>query len=512
MDTLDAVLLDRARRKGEQPFILYYDDILTYADLEERAGSLAKSMARMGVGAGDVVAIMLPNCPELVVVMFAAWKLGAAVTPINIRFKHIEIRYQLQDSDAKLAVIDDAYAPEFDLASAGFTNLGAVVTVKRGHLEARDPGMLGQPKASGRSDRGRAADGTALIIYTSGTTGHPKGVMLSHENLIVDASQIAQALGVTAQDRGLLVLPQFHVNGIVITTVMPILCGGSVVLRERFVLEEFVPTVARFRPTFFSAVPTIYTTLLEVAPEHSLDVASLRLGICGAAPMPVEVIRRFELAYGFPIIEGYGLSEGTCVSTFNPVDGARKVGSVGLPLSGQELRIVDDNDRELPIGEVGEIVIRGSNVMQGYLRQPEATKETMRSGWLHTGDLGRRDEDGYFYVVDRKKDMIIRGGENIYPKEVENVLYTYSKVTEAAVVGVPDPKYGEQVAAYIALKTGETATSEEIVAFCANSLARFKLPKYVEFLPAIPKNSVGKIDKKELRKLWAASSQGRGEA
>jgi long-chain acyl-CoA synthetase len=341
----------------------------------------------------------------------------------------------------------------------------------------------------------------ALLIYTSGTTGKPKGVMLDHANLAAMCDMTRAGLGITAADHSLLILPLFHVNGIVVGTLTPLLAGGRVTVAGRFSPKTFFGLVERIRPTYFSAVPAIYAMLTSMAEAATADTSSLRLVVCGAAPMPAELIARVEDVLGVVLVEGYGLSEGSCASTLNPYDGVRKPGTVGLPLPGQEVRVVDQIGNPVPQGERGEIVIRGANVMRGYLNRPEDTARTIVDGWLHTGDVGVFDEDGYLQIVDRIKDMIIRGGENIYPKEIETALYSHDGVLEAAVVGRRDDVLGEVVVAYLAVRPAPAVTVEELEALCAERLAKYKRPVAIEILGELPKNAVGKIDKAALREL-----------
>jgi len=350
---------------------------------------------------------------------------------------------------------------------------------------------------------GRATAGgpsaLALAIFTSGTTGVPKGVMLDHANLDAMAEMGRQALGVGPADRCLLILPLFHVNGIVVSVLMPLLAGASVVIAERFDPHTFFAAVEQHRPTFFSAVPTIYTLLAALPDDVRPDTSSVRFGICGAAPTSAELLGRFEARYGFPLIEGYGLSEGTCASTINPFTGDRRVGTVGVAFPDQQIRIVDAGGTEVPTGVDGEVIIAGANVMRGYLGRADETARVIVEGWLHTGDIGHLDTEGYLTLVGRTKDMIIRGGENIYPKEIEDVLTSDPTVLEAAVVGVPDDKWGETVAAYVQPRPGRTIDSEALHALCARKLAGYKRPTSITVMDAIPKNAVGKTDKAPLR-------------
>jgi long-chain acyl-CoA synthetase len=449
-------------------------DNAAFADRVARAAAL---FARLGVGAGDVVAIALPNRVELVVSLFAAWRLGAAATPVNPALTRAEMQYQVDDAAAKVVIGDGL---ELDAPIVEVDALAEEPSVHAGPVAVRP-------------------DALALLIYTSGTTGKPKGVMLDHANIAAMCDMTRVALGITAADHSLLILPLFHVNGIVVGTLTPLLAGGRVTVAGRFSPKAFFGLVERIRPTYFSAVPAIYALLTSMPEAETADTSSLRLVVCGAAPMPAELIARVEGTLGLVLVEGYGLSEGSCASTLNPYDGVRKPGTVGLPLAGQELRVVDDLGRPLPQGERGEVVIRGANVMRGYLNRPEDTAKVIVDGWLHTGDVGIFDEDGYLRIVDRIKDMIIRGGENIYPKEIETALYGHGGVLEAAVVGRPDEVLGEVVVAYAALRPGAEVSVDQLHDLCAEQLAKYKRPVLIEVLDQLPKNPVGKIDKPALR-------------
>ncbi len=364
--------------------------------------------------------------------------------------------------------------------------------------------MTAPPPPSAPPDLVTDPDALALLIYTSGTTGRPKGVMLDHANLSATAELIIAWFEMTPETRCLLVLPLFHVNGIMVSVVSPLLARGSTFIAERFHAASFWATVEQVRPTFFSAVPTIYA-LLASRPGARPDTRSLRFVICGAAPMPRQLIGEFEQRFGVPVVEGYGLSECTVVCTLNPLHGVRKAGSVGLPMPGIDVGVVDDTDQLLPAGQAGEVVVRGPNVMRGYLGRPDESAQVLRRGWLHTGDVGRFDDDGYLTLVDRVKDLIIRGGENIYPKEIEDVLYAHPAVLEAAVVGQPDPVFGEQPVAFVTLRPGFSAIPEDLTGHCRRSLARYKVPCEVYIEETLPKNAVGKIAKPVLRERLKAA-------
>jgi long-chain acyl-CoA synthetase len=460
---------------------------LTNAAFLQRVRAAASYMKTLGIGPDDVVALKLKNRVEFVVLLFAAWRLGATVTPVNPSLTDGEVVRQLDSSGARLLVVEEGTARE-----AGVTTLAV------GDLPTQPVGAEQPPHLE--------SSALALLIYTSGTTGIPKGVMLDHANIDAMADMGRLALQVGQADRCLLILPLFHVNGIVVSVLIPLLAGGSVFIADRFDPATFFDTIENERPTFFSAVPTIYTMLAALPTDVAPDTSSVRFAVCGAAPAPAELLTRFESRYGFPLIEGYGLSEGTCASTINPVAGPRRAGTVGIAFPGQQIRIVDASGVEVATGVDGEVTIAGPNVMRGYLGRPDETARVIIDGWLHTGDVGHLDADGYLTLVGRSKDMIIRGGENIYPKEIEDVLSSDASVLEVAVIGVPDEKWGEVVAAYVQPHPGLTVDPQALHALCARKLAGYKRPTSITVVDAIPKNAVGKTDKAPLR---AAHSKGR---
>src|SRR5580700_9381433 len=469
---------ERAARDPAGAAIADEHQELDNARFAQTVSAVAALLADAGLRRGGVLAIMLANRVELITSMFAAWRLGAAVTPVNPALTAQEARYQIDDAGATM-LRDGAYRV------IGLAEVTAPLPPLAPPALVTDPAAL------------------ALLIYTSGTTGRPKGVMLDHANISATAELIIGWFEMTTQTRCLLVLPLFHVNGIMVSVVSPLLAGGSAFIAERFHADSFWATVEQVRPTFFSAVPTIYA-LLASRPGPRPDVRSLRFVICGAAPMPRQLIGEFEQRFGVPVVEGYGLSECTVVCTLNPLHGLRKAGSVGLPMPGIDVGVVDETDQLLPPAQAGEVVVRGPNVMRGYLRRPEETAQVLRGGWLHTGDVGRLDEVGYLTLVDRVKDLIIRGGENIYPKEIEDVLYAHPAVLEAAVVGQPDPVFGEQPVAFVTLRPGCDAVPEDLVEHCRPSLARYKVPREVYIEESLPKNAVGKVAKPVLRQQLAA--------
>jgi len=458
---------------------------LTYDQVRRRTDVIAAQLRAAGIGAGDVVAVMLPNRVELVLVLFAAWRLGATATPVNPAFTATEADHQFLDSGARLVVNTGPDAPNAGLPTIAVSDLD----VER---DTHDD----LPPVPGDDD---ARASTALLIYTSGSTGRPKGVILTHANLAAMAAQMVRHFELTAEDHCLLILPLFHVNAIMVSVLSPLSVGAQTTMMSGFAPEPFLALLAEERPTYFSGVPTIFARLAALPPEVIPDTTSLRFAVCGAAPATEELLRRCEERFGFVMVEGYGLTEATCASTCNPIRGTRKIGTVGPVVDGQQLRLVDEAGRDVPVGEAGEVLIAGPTVMGGYLNRPEATAETIRDGWLRTGDVGRLDEDGYLRIVDRIKDMIIRGGENLYPKEIEQTIGDLEGVLEVAVVGRPDAYLGEVPVAFVTRYPQASLTAEEVIEHCRTHLTRAKVPVAVELVDALPRNPVGKIDKPALR-------------
>ena len=524
------LLEGQVTRTPDKPFLLLEsgERELSYREFDDEVNRAATALVELGVNKGDRVSLLLTNRAEYLIFYFACFKIGAWAGPVNSLLKSQEIEFIVSNSEAKVVVTESSLYPRIEQARARIDSLGHVLVIdeSNGHWSAVDgsgqwsvvSGQLDtdtikpqrRPEHSSNNDLDlhlttdhwplTTALDEAVIIYTSGTTGKPKGVLLTHGNLLSNAQQIAEWLRLTEDDRSLMIMPLFHVNALMTTCLAALWVGGSVVLAPRFSASQHWETVSRYGVTYFGSVATMLSMLNNSYPggaPPTADLSRLRFALCGSAPVPVEVLKTFESLFDCPVIEGYGLSESTCRSTFNPPDARRRVGSVGQPI-GNEVKVFDDNDRELGAGEVGEIVLRGPNIMKGYYKNEAATREAFRSGWFHTGDLGSRDEDGFFYVVDRKSDMIIRGGENIYPREIDEVLYQHPKVQDAATLGEKDELYGEEVKSFIVLREGQQATEEEILSFCRERLADFKCPKSIEFLNEIPKGPTGKLLKRKL--------------
>ena len=485
---------ENVRTWGEYVSLHFEGRDFTNLEQQRAANRVANALVRLGVGPGDRVVVMLPNCPEVLQAYAAILKLGAVVVPVIFLLSPEEVRHILADAGAKVAIT----SPELQDKLGSFP--GTTVLVGGAGPGARAWDELVAREADARAIVDRADDDVAVILYTSGTTGRPKGVALSHDNLAQNARAAASLYELDRREWALMVLPLSHSYGLTVMNAGHVLGTRGVLLRW-FNPELVLETIQRFRVQSMSAVPTMLVYLLHAPDAGRFDTSSMRLWGSGAAPLPLEIVEPFETKFGGRILEGYGLTEAAPVVSAHRLSGARKLGSVGQPIPGVEVTILDDDDRALPAGEVGEVGVRGRNVMLGYYGLPEETARTLRNGWLHNGDMGKLDADGFLYIVERKKDLIIRGGFNVYPREVEEVLYAHPKVAEAAVVGVGDPLMGEDVLAFVALRPGAAAAEEEIIGFCQARLAKYKCPKRVRFVDALPKNPVGKILRKELRAL-----------
>ncbi len=499
--TLPDLLKYQVRQNRDLPFILFNDQKLSYDEFDRVTNRLARGFKDLGVKKKQVVSIFSSNCPEYVMTWFALNKIGAVMGPINTAFKEEECRFVLQNSEAVAIVASPPQAEVLESAAAECPYL-------KTRIYFGDKPIAGSitfnSLLEGKSDKPLEdeyidPEDIASIIYTSGTTGNPKGVQLTHWNYICDTSAAAELMPLFTGDTIMMILPLFHVNAQVATITVPMMIGGTVAMLQMFNPAVFWEAVEKYRPVTFSGVPTILAILLDAPGADTADFSSLRYVICGAAPLPVSLFHRFENKFGLHILEGYGLTEGTCVSSLNPFYGVRKIGSIGLPLRGQQMVIMDEQGNIQPPDSFGEICIKGPNVMKDYYKNPQATEDTIKNGWLHTGDVGYMDEDGYFWIVDRIKEMIIRGGENIYPREIEEVLYRHSKINEAAVIGHPSEKYGEEVKAVIVAKPGCELSEEEIKDYCKEKMAKYKVPSIVVFREGIPKTQTGKIAKKILR-------------
>ena len=489
---LASILTDSAERVPDSPAIRLGEVELTYAELDERSARLATLLGEKGLKAGDRVGVMLPNVPEFPVAYYGVLRAGGVVVPMNVLLKEREIAFYLEDSGAKLLLAWHGFAEE---ARAGAATAGTeLIEVEPAAFAAL---LAEHEPAPGLTDT--AEDDTAVILYTSGTTGKPKGAELTHANLARNAEVSSRTTcEIGDGDVVLGALPLFHSFGQTVAMNASLSVGACLTLVPKFDPGEALATMQRDGVTHFYGVPTMYGALLHHPERDEFDTSSLRNCITGGASMPVEVLRGFEEAFGAVVLEGYGLSETSPVACSNHPDSERKAGSIGTPIEGVEMQLFDEGDNPVPQGEVGEVVIRGHNIMKGYWQRPDATAEAMRGGWFHSGDMARIDEDGYFYIVDRKKDLIIRGGYNVYPREVEEVLYEHPKIREAAVVGVPHDEWGEEIGAAIVLHDGEELAPEEVSAYVKERIAAYKYPRVVWFIDELPKGPTGKILKREI--------------
>ena len=518
-ENLRRLLEARAAASGAKIFLLSENDgrTWTYSEFDKAVNAAANLLLANGIEKGDVVSLLLPNSAEYVIAYFACWKIGALAGPVNSLLKPPEIAFALGDSEAKILLVNSRFRNAIAEIENDLPHLKNVIEFDDAEAATQNFTSENPPEIALKTDD------EAIIIYTSGTTGKPKGCLLTHGNLIANARQIVEWLGFSETDRLLTIMPLFHMNAVAVTTLTALYAGASTVVSPKFSASRFWQIVEEFKITSFGSVATMLSMLLNSgqqsavsgqlqAEERKLETEnqkletedrkpkSLRFAMCGSAPVPLEVLRRFEETFSCLVIEGYGLSESTCRSTFNPPNETRRAGSCGKPI-GNEMRIFDENDAELPNGETGEIVLRGANIFKGYFKNEAATRKAFQNGWFHTGDIGRCDADGFFYIADRKSDMIIRGGENIYPREIDELLYAHPAIEAAAVVGIPDETYGEAVAAFVVFKTGETASADELTDYCKKHLADYKCPTIFRFVDDIPKGATGKLLKRELKEM-----------
>lgn len=513
---LRELLEQRVAVTPNKPFLFSQADgrQYTYTEFDAAVNAMAHMLASHCLKKGDVVSLLMPNSVEYIIAYFACWKLGAVAGPINSLLKTQEMAYVIANSEAKALVYHSEFVTQMrevarlvcEIDEALLEN--AIIEFDNEALSSRRYLEFFEDSAGARSVP-LGKDDDAIIIYTSGTTGKPKGCLLTHGNLIANARQISSWLGFTERDRLLTIMPLFHMNAVSVTTMSALYAGGSTVVSPKFSVSRFWKIISDYEITSFGSVATMLSMLLSNYPSGvpaELKTDQLRFAMCGSAPVPAEVLKRFEETFHCLVIEGYGLSESTCRSTFNPPDERRRAGSCGMPI-GNEMKVVDDSDVDVPDGSLGEIVLRGENILKGYYKNPAANETAFRNGWFHTADIGYRDAEGFFYIVDRKSDMIIRGGENIYPREIDEVLYQHPAVAAAATIGVPDPLYGEEVAAFIVLKDGETIGEEELIGFCREYLADYKCPKTVRIVLEIPKGPTGKLLKRELAQQYSAKNK-----
>lgn len=499
-----SMILEESARSGPGKTALVLGERrMSFAELDGAADRFAGALGSLRVEPGDKVAVMVPNIPQFIIAYYGILKAGAVVVPLNVLLRAPEITYHLDDSDAVAMVAWEGFLQDACGGFGGAQRCRELIVVEslgeKAPEDARSfDGLLEEHPPQFDLVQTMPND-TAVVIYTSGTTGRPKGAELTHFNMLFNALCNAdKLLEVREDDVGIAVLPLFHIFGQTCVMNTSIYRGNTVAMVPRFEPGAALDAIQSAGVTIFTGVPTMYQYLLRHPNLDDYDVSSLRVGVSGGASMPVEVLRAFEERFGIVILEGYGLSETSPTACFNRSAEERKVGSIGLPIWGTEARVVDREDNEVPRGERGELVLRGHHVMKGYYGNPEATAEAMRGGWFHTGDVATMDEDGYIFIVDRVKDMIVRGGYNVYPREVEEVLYQHPAVAEAAVIGVPHEELGEEVVATVVLKDGASATEEELIAFTKERVARYKYPRRIFFMDELPKTATGKILKRKL--------------
>jgi len=533
--TLTQMLKQTVERCPDRTALAYFGTRISYTRLLAHVDRCAAGLQALGIKKGDRVALMMSNCPQFVIAYFGVLRAGGIVTATSSMYTAREAAHQWHDAGASVVIVDRKLASTAQAALADVPDIKHVIlTGSRDYYPAafarldRHVRTKAKPaKRKARRPRRTASgvtrhswqellllsrapsppstkpDDIACLQYTGGTTGISKGAMLTHRNLVTNAYQTIHWL---SGDKGgpevmVAALPLFHIYAMTCVMLSSVLAGGTVVLLPRFELRAALNVVRKYRPTMFHGVPTMYVAFNEARNVERYGFKSLRVCMSGGAPLPVEVAQKFEALTGGRLVEGYGLTEASPVTHVNPPDGAARVGSIGLLIPRTEARIVDleTGTRELPDGKAGEIIIRGPQVMKGYWNKPEETAQVLRDGWLYTGDIARRDEDGYFYIVDRKKDMIIAGGYNVYPREVEEVLFQHPHINEAAVVGVPDEYRGETVKAFVVLREGAATTAAEIITFCRQRLAAYKVPRQIVFRVSLPKSGVGKYLRRELR-------------
>ena len=490
---------DSIRRYGEYEALAFEGRRITNMDQHRAASRVAHALVRLGVQPGDRVVVMLPNCPQVMQSYGGILRVGAVIVPVIFLLGETEVAHIVADSEAKVVITSSDMMGKIEKQIGVLPNLRHVLLVDGG---GQGGWRSFEEETSGESDRfevvPRGDEDLAVILYTSGTTGTPKGVALSHANLESNARASASLFELDRERWSVGVLPLSHSYGLTVMNAGHILGTRSALLRW-FNPEEVLKAIQEFRAEAMSGVPTMFVYLLNYPGASAYDTSTMRAWGSGAAPLPVELVEPFEGRFGGKLLEGYGLTEASPVVSAHRLSGVRKLGSVGPPIPGVTVSIRDDDDRALPTDEVGEVCVQGPNVMLGYYRNPEETAKTIRGGWLRTGDMGRLDADNYLYIVERKKDLIIRGGFNIYPRDVEEALYAFPAVAEAAVIGLPDTLMGEEVVAFVVLKPGQAATADEVAGFCQTRLAKYKCPKEIRFVDTLPKSPVGKILRKELR-------------
>lgn len=490
-------LINTARTYPNNKAFIYMNESVTYSELNHKVDCFASALAAKGVGAGDTVALLLENSPQFLIAFYGTLRAGAVAVPMNPIYTINEIDYILSDCKAKAVIAVPSQKSNLTSLQEQLSYLELIIYTEPVDSPLTFDTLLKEAQTDFESPSLSDED-LAIILYTSGTTGKPKGAMLSHRNMASNAESTLSFLKLSHEDCVVAVLPMFHVFCMTVCINAPILSGATILILPKFSPSRVFQTIRQHQATLFVGVPTMYNFMLHQPDTTADDVASLRVCVSGGAAMPVELLHKFETRFKVVILEGYGLSEASPVTAFNRLEGIRKPGSIGRDIPGVKNKVVDPEGREVPRGEVGELIVQGPNVMLGYYGKPESTALTLRKGWLYTGDMATMDEDGFIFIVDRKKDMIIVGGYNVYPREVEEVLYQHPFILEAAVIGVPDEEYGERVKAYI-VKKENNLSEAEIVSFCQEKLVKYKVPREIEFLEELPKNRTGKILRRSLK-------------
>lgn len=487
---------------GEHVSIIFEGKEYTNVQMDRAARKLGNALKKLGVKRGDRVILQMPNSPEVFQAFQGIWKIGAIAVPINYQIGAEETAYIYQDSGADIVITVPEFMDKVKEAQTKSPGVKNVIVVSEKAIEGTLSFAKLLQESSDKLEIVQTDDNdVAALVYTSGTTDKPKGVMQTHYGLYYTAIKVQETNNYSMEAVNVAMLPLCHSYGIGIMNSSSLRTYGKTVVLRQFNLEQLFSAIEKYKVTSVAAVPTMYIYMLGYPDYAKYDLSSVKYFICGSAPLSIETWKQFKGKFGGEIAEGWGLTEACANNSCNPIDGLKKVGSIGVPMKGMEMKIFDDNDKEVPQGRDGEIVLRGPMVMKGYWNQPEATAEIIRNGWLHTGDIGYVDTDGYFFITDRKKDIIIKGGENISPRAIEEVLYAHPCIAEAACIGITDKVYGEDIKAFVVLRPEQKATPDEIMEYCEGKLKRFFVPKDIVILSTMPKTLVGKILKKELRKM-----------
>ena len=487
---------------GEHVSVIFEGRQWTNREMRSASRRLASALQSLGVQKGERVIIQMPNCPEVLQSFQAVYMLGAVVVPINFMVGEAETAFIYRDTGARVIISNSEFLPKIQSCKKDAPTIEHIILTDREVPEGTHSyRQLLETHSDEMPICSTADDDLAALIYTAGTTGQPKGVMHTHYSLYINAKMQQDTIALPSGLTSIAVLPLCHSYGIASMNYGMLVGGGKAVVLNSFDIETVFASIEKYRANTIGAVPTMYVFMLLYPNPKKYDLSSMKYWISGSAPLTRETWERFRETYGFEIIEGWGLTEAGANNSVNPLEGKKKIGSIGLPMKGTQMKVVDAKDGELPPNTEGEIIISGPMLMKGYWNRPEETARVLRNGWLYTGDVGYKDEEGYFFITERKKDLIIKGGENIAPREVEEAIYSHPKVSEAAVVGVPDEVYGENIKAFVVLLPGREANEEEIIQHCREKLKKFKSPREVVFLESLPKSLVGKILRKELRKM-----------